>query len=66
MIMKTVASALIGLSLMAAMPASASAECVLEGWVEGSSNHPIFKCSDPEASESQGHRTHARHHHSQE
>jgi hypothetical protein len=47
--MNTIRSALIALSLLAAIAAPASAaekNCTVSGWTNGQGNHPIYACSD--------------------
>ena len=54
--MKTLAAALLSLSVLAglaATPASAARlqrgdDCVVTGWTDGSWTRPVFKCPDPD------------------
>jgi hypothetical protein len=45
--MKTIASFLLGLTVLASavLPASA-ANCTVKGWTDGIGGHPIFVCPD--------------------
>jgi hypothetical protein len=47
MIMKRVASALLATFVLVGAAGQASAACTVEGWVDGTNQRPIWKCTDP-------------------
>ena len=44
--MKSTVSAVIVLAVLAGITGPASAECTVQGWTDGTTNKPIWKCSE--------------------
>jgi hypothetical protein len=44
--MKTIATALLALSALAAVAGPASAACTVKGWTNGQNQAPIWQCDD--------------------
>jgi hypothetical protein len=44
--MRTIVSALILLSVLAGVAGPASAACTVKGWTNGTTNQPIWECTD--------------------
>ena len=46
MIMKRIAPTLLATVLLVGAASAASAECVVQGWTDGTNQRPIWKCTE--------------------